>query len=81
MKNYYLSKMPKNEANSTFFVKFLKLVRYSTAIKSRLDLKCDYNDVITVLFPVLLHVQTCSIYKMIAILKQINKSRFKNLLQ
>ena len=57
--------MPKNETNATFLVKFLKLTR-------KLRLKCYYNDVIMVLYPVLLHVQNCFIHKIIAILRQIN---------
>ena len=43
-------------------------------------MKCDYNKVIVVLFPVLLYKQNCFICKIIVILKQINKPRFKNLL-
>ena len=36
-----------------------------------------HNDVIMALCLVLLHVQNCFVYKMIAVLKQINKPRFK----
>ena len=34
-----------------------------------------------ILFPVFLQLQNCLIYKMIAILKQINKQRFKSSLE
>ena len=66
--------MPKNKINSTYFVKLLKITK-------KLRLKCDYNDVIMVLFPVLWQIQNYFVYKMIAVLKQINKPLFKNFLR